>query len=72
MDKELVTVKIYRTAEEAHVDRLALADSDIQVFVENENYELGDGPSWPADGVRLAVPRDQAARALGILEARSG
>ena len=69
MGHEFVTVKIYRTAMEAHVDRLVLEGHELHVFIENENYD--EGPAWPTDGVRLTVPRDQAERALEILDGGS-
>ncbi len=64
MTHELVTVDTYRTPEEAHVVRLKLEQHGLLVFVEGENYQLTN--DWPADGVKVRVPRDQAARA-GIL-----
>ena len=68
MANDLVTIRMYRRPEEAHVARLQLEPHGISVFVHNENYDSGDGPAWPADGVWLVVPAEEAERAATLLE----
>ena len=67
MTDELVTVGTYQTPEEAHVVRLKLEGHGLLVFIEDENYQLTDNPGWPADGVKVKVPRDESARARIVL-----
>ena len=67
MATKLVVVGNYRRPEEAHVARLQLEQEGLRVFVENQNYDMGDGPDWPADGVEVLVPEDQVTVAKWIL-----
>ena len=67
MGTKLIVVGNYRRAEEAHVARLQLEQESLRVFVENENYDMGEGPGWPADGVKVLVPEDQVGAAKRIL-----
>ena len=64
---DLKTVRLYATAVEAHVARLALEQAGIRVFVEDENQPEGDGLSWPADGVKVRVLSADLGRAAEVL-----
>ena len=67
MTHDLLTVGTYETPEKAHVVRLMLEQNGLMVFLEDENYQQTENPGWPADGVKVKVPHDQAARARILL-----
>jgi hypothetical protein len=62
------TVGLFQMPPEAHLAKIALVEAGIPAFVENENYLDGDGPTWPADGVRVTVRAEDAEKARGVLE----
>ncbi len=66
MSTKLVVVGNYRRPEEAHVVRLRLEQEGLLVFVQDEDYDT-TAAAWPADGVTVLVPEDQAAVATEIL-----
>jgi hypothetical protein len=69
MVDELVTVKTFWNAIEAHLAKSALEMAGIQAFLENENVVLMDwGPGNPVVGVKLNVKNSDVQRAIEALK----
>jgi len=69
---DLRTVGTYATAAEAHLKRVLLEMEGITVVVEDENQPGGDGPAWPADGVKVRVREQDLADAVRVLRIPGG
>ena len=67
MSPGLEIVGVYATSVEAHVHRVALEQAGLLVVVEDDNAASGDGPGWPAGGVKLLVRQADAPRAREVL-----
>src|SRR5260370_40489512 len=69
MEDQLVTVETYQFLPQAQAAKLQLEGNDIQVFLAdaetvNMDWRLGNA----IGNIKLQVPRDQAERALALLE----
>jgi hypothetical protein len=69
MEDQLITVETYQFLPEAQAAKLQLEGNDIQVFLAdaetvNMDWLLGNA----IGNIKLQVPRDQADKALGLLE----